>query len=71
MSLSFYLDKGASLDPGAPCLTIDGTSRTYGEVVALSRTVARALRRYVGRTANELRSGTGGALALDLPQTTS
>ncbi|SHL35457.1 Acyl-CoA synthetase (AMP-forming)/AMP-acid ligase II [Pseudonocardia thermophila] len=45
MSLSFYLDKGASLDPGAPCLTIDGTSRTYGEVVALSRTVARALRR--------------------------
>ena len=33
--------------------------------------LARALRRYVGRTANELRSGTGGALALDLPQTTS
>ncbi|GLZ55648.1 long-chain fatty acid--CoA ligase [Actinomycetospora sp. NBRC 106378] len=45
MSLSFYLDKGASLDPDAPCLTLDGVSRTYGEVVELSRAVARALRR--------------------------
>ncbi|MEQ3551933.1 long-chain fatty acid--CoA ligase [Pseudonocardia nematodicida] len=45
MSLTFYLDKGASLDPGAPCLTLDGTSLTYGEVVGLSHAVARALRR--------------------------
>ncbi|GAA1838774.1 long-chain fatty acid--CoA ligase [Pseudonocardia ailaonensis] len=45
MSLTFYLDKGASLDPGAPCLTLDGASLTYGEVVDLSHAVARALRR--------------------------
>ncbi|WP_018332648.1 acyl-CoA synthetase [Actinomycetospora chiangmaiensis] len=45
MSLSFYLDKGASLDPDAPCLTLDGDTRTYGEVVELSQAVARALRR--------------------------
>ncbi|GAA4821455.1 long-chain fatty acid--CoA ligase [Actinomycetospora corticicola] len=45
MSLCFYLDKGASLDPDAPCLTLDGVSRTYGEVVELSHAVARALRR--------------------------
>lgn len=30
--------------------------------------LARALRRYVGRTARQLREGTGGALALDLDQ---
>ncbi len=45
MSLSFYLDKGASLDGSAPCLTLDGQTRTYDEVVALSHSVARALRR--------------------------
>ncbi|GAA4538751.1 long-chain fatty acid--CoA ligase [Pseudonocardia xishanensis] len=45
MSLTFYLDKGASLDPGAPCLTLDGMSLSYGEVVELSHDVARALRR--------------------------
>lgn len=45
MSLTFYLDKGASLDPGAPCLTLDDASLTYGEVVALSHAVAKALRR--------------------------
>ncbi|MDQ0382623.1 acyl-CoA synthetase [Amycolatopsis thermophila] len=45
MSLTFYLDKGASLDPGAPCLTLDGKSLTYGEVADLSHAVARALRR--------------------------
>lgn len=33
--------------------------------------LARALRRYVGRTARQLREGTGGALALDLDQPTS
>ena len=45
MSLTFYLDKGASLDPDAPCLTLDGKSLSYGEVVELSHAVARALRR--------------------------
>jgi len=32
---------------------------------------ARALRRYIGRTAGQLRSGTGGALALTAQRTTS
>ncbi|WP_206784840.1 long-chain fatty acid--CoA ligase [Amycolatopsis sp. MtRt-6] len=45
MSLFFYLEKGASLDPGAPCLTLDGVSRSYGEVADLAEAVARALRR--------------------------
>lgn len=30
--------------------------------------LARALRRFVGRTATQLREGTGGALSMDLPQ---
>ena len=33
--------------------------------------LARALRRYVGRTAKQLRDGTGGAIALDLDQLTT
>jgi len=33
--------------------------------------LARALRRYVGRTAGQLRTGTGGALALDTAQRTT
>jgi acyl-CoA synthetase (AMP-forming)/AMP-acid ligase II len=45
MSLTFYLDKGASLGGDAPCLTLDGKSLSYREVVELSHTVARALRR--------------------------
>ena len=45
MSLTFYLDKGASLNPGDPCLTLDGKSLSYGEVVGLSHAVAKALRR--------------------------
>ena len=45
MSLTFYLDKGASLGSDAPCLTLDGKSLSYGEVVDLSHAVARALRR--------------------------
>ncbi|WP_353647800.1 long-chain fatty acid--CoA ligase [Nakamurella sp. A5-74] len=45
MSLTFYLDKGASLDAEAPCLTLDEASLTYREVVDLSYAVARALRR--------------------------
>lgn len=45
MSLTFYLDKGASLDQEAPCLTLDEVSLSYGAVVELSHAVARALRR--------------------------
>ncbi|HEY2062099.1 MAG TPA: AMP-binding protein [Amycolatopsis sp.] len=45
MRLSDYLDKGASLDPGAPCLTMAGTSFSYGDVRELSWRVARALAR--------------------------
>ncbi|GAB2968753.1 long-chain fatty acid--CoA ligase [Amycolatopsis acidiphila] len=45
MSLAFYLDKGASLGSGAPCLTLDAVSLSYGEVVELTHAVARALRR--------------------------
>ncbi|MFI5593823.1 long-chain fatty acid--CoA ligase [Amycolatopsis sp. NPDC051758] len=44
MSLYFYLEKGASLDPDAPCLTLDGSSVSYGQVVDLAKSVARALR---------------------------
>jgi acyl-CoA synthetase (AMP-forming)/AMP-acid ligase II len=43
MRIVDYLDKGASLDPEAPCLTTDGTSMSYAEVQALSRRVAAAL----------------------------
>ena len=39
-----YLDKGASLDPEAPCLTTDGVSMSYAAVQALSHRVASALR---------------------------
>ncbi|MGZ8178978.1 acyl-CoA synthetase [Williamsia sp. SKLECPSW1] len=45
MTLAFYLDKGASLGADAPCLTLGAESMTYGEVVTLSHSVARALRR--------------------------
>jgi acyl-CoA synthetase (AMP-forming)/AMP-acid ligase II len=38
-----YLDKGASLDPDAPCLTTDGQSRSYADVRELSRRIAAAL----------------------------
>ncbi len=43
MRLADYLDKGASLDGGAPCLTTDGQSLTYAQVQQLSRSVAAAL----------------------------
>jgi fatty-acyl-CoA synthase len=43
MRLVEYLDKGASLDPDAPCLTTEGETRTYGEVRELSVRVAAAL----------------------------
>lgn len=45
MTLAFYLDKGASLGPDAPCMTLHGESMTYSDVVALSHSVAKALRR--------------------------
>ncbi|MGY4745688.1 AMP-binding protein [Streptomyces sp. ATMOS53] len=45
MRLTDYLDKGASLGPGAPCLTTAGHTLTYGEVQELSWRVARALDR--------------------------
>jgi fatty-acyl-CoA synthase len=40
-----YLDKGASLEAGAPCLTTAGRTLTYGQVRQLSWQVARALDR--------------------------
>jgi fatty-acyl-CoA synthase len=40
-----YLDKGASLGAGAPCLTTAGRTLTYGQVRQLSWQVARALDR--------------------------
>src|SRR6516162_8711164 len=43
--LTDYLDKGASLGASAPCLTMAGQTRTYGEVQRLSWRVARALDR--------------------------
>ncbi|ORM24211.1 long-chain fatty acid--CoA ligase [Williamsia sp. 1135] len=44
MSLTFYLDKGASLGADAPCLTFNGVSLSYGDVVTLSHSVAKALK---------------------------
>jgi acyl-CoA synthetase (AMP-forming)/AMP-acid ligase II len=43
MRIVDYLDKGASLDPAAPCLTTDGASLSYADVQALSYRVAAAL----------------------------
>ncbi|HEX6352650.1 AMP-binding protein [Actinophytocola sp.] len=43
MRLVDYLDKGASLDGDAPCLTTDGQSRSYAEVRELSLRVAASL----------------------------
>ncbi|WP_436771186.1 AMP-binding protein [Yinghuangia sp. YIM S09857] len=45
MRLCDYLDKGASLGADAPCLTMDGTTLTYGEVRTLSSRIADALAR--------------------------
>ena len=45
MRLTDYLDKGASLRPDGPCLTMGEASSTYGAVQALSWQVARALDR--------------------------
>jgi acyl-CoA synthetase (AMP-forming)/AMP-acid ligase II len=38
-----YLDKGASLGSGSPCLTTDGQSRSYAEVRELSFRISAAL----------------------------
>ncbi len=43
MRLVDYLDKGASVDPGAPCLTCDGRSSSYAEVRDLCSRIAAAL----------------------------
>ena len=43
MRLVDYLDKGASLDPDAPCLTTDGHSRSYAEVRDDSLRISAAL----------------------------
>jgi fatty-acyl-CoA synthase len=43
MRIVDYLDKGASLDPEAPCLTTDGVSMSYAAVREVSFAVAAAL----------------------------
>ena len=45
MRLDDYLDKGASLGPASPCLTMGENTLTYGDVQQLSWSVAGALRR--------------------------
>jgi len=45
MRLIDFLDKGASLGPDRPCLTMDGRALTYGEVQRLTYRVARALKK--------------------------
>jgi fatty-acyl-CoA synthase len=43
--LTDFLDKGASLGAEAPCLTMNGSTRSYAEVQRLSWVIARALAR--------------------------
>ncbi len=43
MRLVDYLDKGADLGAGRPCLTTDGMTLTYGEVQDLSSRISAAL----------------------------
>ncbi len=45
MRLTDFLDKGASLGAAAPCLTMNGRTRSYAEVQRLSWVIARALAR--------------------------
>ena len=45
MRLIDYLDKGAMLGDGSPCLTMGTTDLSYGDVQGISRRVARGLRR--------------------------
>lgn len=44
MRLVDYLEKGASVDPAAPCLTTDGESLSYAQVQDLAGRIAAALR---------------------------
>jgi acyl-CoA synthetase (AMP-forming)/AMP-acid ligase II len=43
MRLADFLDKGASIDPHAPCLTTDGETRSYGQVQEMSVAIAAGL----------------------------
>ena len=43
MRLAGYLDKGASLGPDAPCLTMDGKTQSFAAVQRFTYRVARAL----------------------------
>jgi hypothetical protein len=54
------------LSSGVPATEVAGKLGYYDEPH-----LARALRRYVGRTAGQLRDGTGGTIALDLGQRTT
>ena len=45
MRLIDYLDKGASLGPEAPCLSMAGRTLSYGDIQQLSWRIARALDR--------------------------
>ena len=45
MRLTDFLDKGASLGPDAPCLTMAGHTRSYAEVQRLSWVIGQALAR--------------------------
>jgi acyl-CoA synthetase (AMP-forming)/AMP-acid ligase II len=45
MRLAEYLDKGASLGGGAPCLTMNGKDLSYREVQSFSHRLARGLAR--------------------------
>ncbi len=45
MRLTDFLDKGASLGPAAPCLTMAGHTRSYADVQQLSWVIGRALAR--------------------------
>jgi acyl-CoA synthetase (AMP-forming)/AMP-acid ligase II len=45
MRLNDYLDKGASLGPALPCLTMGDRTLSYAQVQRLARQVAQALRR--------------------------
>ena len=45
MRLTDFLDKGASLGPDAPCLTLAGHTRSYAEVQRLSWVIGQALAR--------------------------
>src|SRR3954465_4699207 len=54
MSLAAYLDKGASLGPDAPCLTMGERTLSYAEVQAFTRRVARALVRAGVRPGNSV-----------------